>query len=75
VARAFRAGPAGARWVCETRVVSLARYVDFGRAVAAPLPLSAAGWPSAEEQAAVAAIGAANGIELLGPPGDVPDGR
>jgi mannose-6-phosphate isomerase-like protein (cupin superfamily) len=71
-ARTYRAGSDGARWLVLTRVASVERFVDFGRAVARPLPTSMAGWPSADEQAAVAAIGAANGIELLGPPGDLP---
>jgi mannose-6-phosphate isomerase-like protein (cupin superfamily) len=69
VPRTFRAEAEGSRWLVLTRVRSLARFLDFGRAVSAPLADPAGGWPSAEEMAAVAGIAAANGIELLGPPG------
>lgn len=62
----------GARWLVATRVRSVERFVDFGRAVSAPLANPSAGWPSAREETAVAAIAAANGIELLGPPGALP---
>ena len=60
-----------ARWLVLTHVRSLERFIDFGRAVSAPLP-AAYGWPSPEERAVVAAIAAANGIELLGAPGALP---
>jgi hypothetical protein len=70
--RTFRAGSEGARWLVLTRVRSLDRFSDFGRAVSAPLPDPCAGWPSGEERAAVASLAAANGIELLGPPGALP---
>jgi hypothetical protein len=73
--RTFRVESAGARWIVVTRVGSLERFLDFGRAVSPPLASPAAEWPSPSELAAVAAIGAANGIELLGPPGALPDGR
>jgi quercetin dioxygenase-like cupin family protein len=69
--RTFRAGPDGARWQVLTRVRSLARYEDFGRAVSAPVE---GGWPSADEAASVASVARANGIELLGPPGALPFG-
>jgi mannose-6-phosphate isomerase-like protein (cupin superfamily) len=72
VARTFRAGPGGARWLVLTRVHSLDRFADFGRAVSEPLRDPSAGWPSGDERAAVASIAAANGIELLGPPGALP---
>ena len=72
VPRTFRVGSAGARWVVLTQVRSLERFTDFGRAVSAPLAVPADGWPSLEERDAVAAMGAANGIELLGPPGALP---
>src|SRR4051812_281559 len=71
-ARTFRAGSEGARWLVLTRVRSLDRFSDFGRAVSAPLSDPGAGWPSDSEHAAVASIAAANGIELLGPPGALP---
>ena len=72
VPRTFRAGRGGASWLVLTRVASLERFVDFGRAVSIPLGSPAADWPSADERSTVAAIGAANGIELLGPPGALP---
>ncbi|MEA2309885.1 MAG: hypothetical protein QOI65_2171 [Thermoleophilaceae bacterium] len=68
--RTFRAETHDARWLVVTRVCSLARFEDFGRAVSAPVVGGA--WPSLEEAASVAAIGRANGIELLGPPGVLP---
>jgi mannose-6-phosphate isomerase-like protein (cupin superfamily) len=73
-ARTFRVGSTGARWLVLTRVRSLDRFLDFGRAVSLPVGAPGAGWPSQDEQAAVASIGAVNGIELLGPPGALPDG-
>ena len=66
--RTFRVESAWARWLVVTRVRSVARYEDFGRALACPVEE----WPSAEEAASVAAIAAANGIEVLGPPGSLP---
>jgi mannose-6-phosphate isomerase-like protein (cupin superfamily) len=71
-ARSFRAGSA-ARWLVLTHVTSLERFVDFGRALSAPVDCPSAGWPSAAEESSSAAIAAANGIELLGPPGALPD--
>jgi hypothetical protein len=71
--RTFRVDSDDARWIVSTRVNSLERYVDFGRAVAEPLSRFSRTWPSAEEQATVAAMAAANGIEVLGPPGDLPE--
>ena len=71
VHRTFRVESERARWLVVTRVRSVARFEDFGRALARP----AAEWPSAEEAATVAAIGAANGIEILGPPGSLPRER
>ena len=72
VPRTFRAGRGGARWLVLTRVASLERFVDFGRAVTIPPGSPAAGWPSEDERSALAAMGGANGIELLGPPGALP---
>jgi quercetin dioxygenase-like cupin family protein len=69
--RTFRVESERARWLVVTRVRSVERFEDFGRALAR----SASGWPSAEEAATVAAIGAANGIEVLGPPGSLPSER
>jgi mannose-6-phosphate isomerase-like protein (cupin superfamily) len=71
VRRTFRVESEWARWLVVTRVRSAERFEDFGRALARP----AAGWPSPDEVAAVAAIGSANGIEVLGPPGSLPSER
>jgi mannose-6-phosphate isomerase-like protein (cupin superfamily) len=68
VARTFRVESSEARWLVLTRLRSVERYRDFGRAVSEP----AGDWPSAAELSSVAAIAAANGIELLGPPGALP---
>ena len=73
VPRTFRVASPEARWLVLTQVTSLERFHDFARAVSAPLPNPAADWPSDEERAAVASIAATNGIELLGPPGALPD--
>jgi mannose-6-phosphate isomerase-like protein (cupin superfamily) len=74
-ARTFRVESEDARWLVLTRVATLERFLDFNRAIAQPLAVPISGWPSAEERAAVAALAAVNGIELLGPPGVVPGGR
>jgi mannose-6-phosphate isomerase-like protein (cupin superfamily) len=73
-ARTFRVGSPSARWLVLTRVRSLDRFVDFGRAVSMPRAVAGNGWPSQDEHAAVASIGAVNGIDLLGPPGALPAG-
>jgi mannose-6-phosphate isomerase-like protein (cupin superfamily) len=66
----------GARWLVLTRVTSLERFLDFNRAVAQPLAVPLRGaWPAAEEQSSLASIGGANGIEMTGPPGVLPDAR
>src|SRR3954449_4693484 len=70
--RTFRVASAQARWLVLTQVSSLERFHEFGRAVSMPLPNPDAGWPSPEERDTVATMGAANGIELLGPPGALP---
>src|SRR3954467_4306347 len=73
VERTFRVdSPGGARWFVVPHVRSLERFPDFGRAVSRPHADPAAGWPSEHERSAVASIAAANGIELLGPPGALP---
>ena len=74
IARTFRA-ESDARWLVVTRVRSLQRFLDFGLAISPPLPAASSSWPSPSERDAVAAIAAANGIELLGPPGALPDRR
>lgn len=73
VPRTFRVESERARWLVLTRVTSLARFEDFGRAISRPSssPVSAA-WPQSEEASALATIARANGIEVLGPPGALP---
>jgi mannose-6-phosphate isomerase-like protein (cupin superfamily) len=73
--RTFRVESEDARWLVLTRVTALERYLDFNRALTEPVAVLVSGWPSAEEYAALTSIGAANGIELLGPPGVLPGGR
>jgi mannose-6-phosphate isomerase-like protein (cupin superfamily) len=73
--RTFRVESGDARWLVLTRVTSLEGFLDFNRAVAEPLAVPVSGWPSAEEEAALSAMGAVNGIELLGPPGVLPGGH
>jgi mannose-6-phosphate isomerase-like protein (cupin superfamily) len=73
--RAFRVESEDARWLVLTRVTSLELFLDFNRAVVEPVAVPISGWPSAEEETALGSIGAANGIELLGPPGVLPGGR
>jgi mannose-6-phosphate isomerase-like protein (cupin superfamily) len=76
VARTFRAESADARWLVLTRVRSLDRFRDFGRAISPPAPEALAhDWLFSDEAAAVAALGRANGIELLGAPGTLPRPR
>ena len=72
VPRTFRVASDQARWLVLTHVRSLELFNDFARAVSAPLVTPARGWPSEHEHAAVQAIAAANGIDLLGPPGALP---
>jgi quercetin dioxygenase-like cupin family protein len=75
VPRTFRVVSERARWLVLTSLDSIARYEDFTRAHSRGWDVEAAGagtWPSEEEAAAVAAIGAANGIVVLGPPGMLP---
>ena len=72
VARSFHVESDDARWLVLTRVVSLERFLDFNRAVLEPLAVPVHGWPSADEESALASIGRANGITLLGPPGVLP---
>jgi mannose-6-phosphate isomerase-like protein (cupin superfamily) len=72
VARTFHVESDDARWLVLTRVVSLQRYLDFNHAIAWPLSVPRAGWPSAEEEASLTAMAACNGIQLLGPPGVLP---
>jgi quercetin dioxygenase-like cupin family protein len=72
VPRTFRVLSERARWLVVTSLRSLARFEDFQRAVARAAPDSSSDWPSPEEQATVSAIAAANGIDILGPPGRLP---
>jgi mannose-6-phosphate isomerase-like protein (cupin superfamily) len=69
VERTFRVESDRATWYVLTRVRSLPRFEDWGRAVSEPV---GDGWPSLEEAATVASIASVNGIELVGPPGALP---
>jgi mannose-6-phosphate isomerase-like protein (cupin superfamily) len=73
--RTFRIESGDARWLVLTHVTSLERFLDFNRVLAEPIAVPISGWPSAEEEVALSSIGAANGIELLGPPGVLPGGH
>ena len=68
VPRTYRIDSDGARWLVLTRLRSVSRFEDFGRALARPV----AGWTSPEERRSLEAMAAANGIEVLGPPGMLP---
>ena len=73
--RTFRVISDTARWLVMTTLRSLSRYEDFTSAVARPSPDQDAGierWQRGADAAAVAAIAAANGVTLLGPPGMLP---
>ncbi|MGH2451446.1 MAG: cupin domain-containing protein [Candidatus Limnocylindria bacterium] len=72
VPRTLRVESEEARWLVTTRVRSLGRFEDFGRALVRPSATAAAAWASAEDEATLRALGAANGIALLGPPGLLP---
>ena len=72
--RTFRVESEDARWLVLTRVTVLERFLDFNRAIAEPIAVPVSGWPSLEEKVAFASIGAANGIEMLAPPGVLPGG-
>jgi quercetin dioxygenase-like cupin family protein len=70
VAHTHVADAQGARFRTSTFVASPARYAEFLRAVAPPEIRGAA---TADGAGALAAIAAANRIDLLGPPGALPD--
>lgn len=72
VPRTYRVESDGARWLVLTRVASVARFEDFGRAVAVPVAAPDEAWPGDDEAAGLAAIAAANAISVLGPPGMLP---
>ncbi len=57
-----------ARYVSATVVRSAARYEDFLRAVAVPVPVSAAVWHEGGDAARLAALAEPNGIEILDGP-------
>jgi quercetin dioxygenase-like cupin family protein len=67
VAHALRAPAGPVRYLSGSLVRSASRYEDFLRAVASPLP-DARGWTESEDSFRLAALGAANGISLLGAP-------
>jgi mannose-6-phosphate isomerase-like protein (cupin superfamily) len=70
VERTFRVESDRATWFVLTHVRSLARFEDWGRAVSEPVGDD---WPSLDEAATVESIARVNGIELVGPPGALPD--
>jgi hypothetical protein len=72
VPHTYRVESDGTRWLVLTRLVSVARFEDFGRALAEPQGDGTDAWPSAEEAAGLAGIAAVNGITVLGPPGMLP---
>jgi hypothetical protein len=53
VSRTFRIESEEARWLVLTRVRSMQRFRDFGRAVSRPIAEPEAGWPSPDEEATV----------------------
>lgn len=71
VPHAVRASRGPVRYLSGSLVRSAARYEDFLRAVAPPLP-AAAGWTEGEDAFRLAALGSVNGISLLGAPGRLP---
>ena len=72
VPRTYRVESDGARWLVLTRVALVARFDDFGRALAVPANGPARDWTTGVEAAGVTAIAAASGIRVLGPPGMLP---
>jgi uncharacterized cupin superfamily protein len=66
VAHTFRIDSDGARWRVATRVSSVARFDDLGRALARP------GSMTNDDEATVGVLAAANGIRILGSPGMLP---
>ena len=71
VRRTFRVESERARWLVLTHVSRPGLFDDFGRAVAQPVGDDAReSWSDAVS--AVSAIGAPNGIRVLGPPGLLP---
>ena len=68
VPHAHRAESEAARHVSASFVRSVELYQSFLRAVARPLPASMAH----EDERVVTTIAAANGIDVLGPPGALP---
>jgi quercetin dioxygenase-like cupin family protein len=57
-----------ARYVSATVVWSAARYEDFLRAVAIPVPDSAKAWDEGGDASRLSALAAPNGIEILDGP-------
>jgi hypothetical protein len=73
--RTFRVVSEDARWLVLTRVTSLERFLDFNRAAPEVVSIPLSWSPTGEDFAAISSIAAANGIEMLGPPGVIPGGR
>ena len=72
VPRTYRVESDGARWLVLTRVASVTRFEDFGRAHAVPDRARLPRWSADADAAGVGAIAAANDISVLGPPGTFP---
>ena len=73
--RTFRVVSEDARWLVLTRVTSLERFLDFNRAIPEVVAVPLSWSPTGEDFAAISSVAAANGIEMLGPPGMLPGGR
>ena len=71
VPHTHRAASDRARWLSTTFVSSAGLYEDFVRAVGTPLADGGIA-PTVEDEAALLAFGAPNGIAVLGPPGMLP---
>lgn len=71
VPHTHRAAGDRARWLSLTFVSCAGLYEDFVRAVGTPLGAGGVA-PTAEDEAALLAYGAPNGIAVLGPPGMLP---
>ena len=76
VPHTYRAASKRVRYVAASFVRSAGDYEDFLRAVSRPPTgdgaLIAAGWPNTQEAAALERLAAANGIRVLGAPGELP---
>jgi quercetin dioxygenase-like cupin family protein len=77
VPHTYRSDATRVRYLAASFVRSARAYEDFLRAVTRP-PFQpaervAGGWAGTQEAAALAHVAAANGIQILGAPGELPD--